>query len=145
MRRDSGFTLIELLLSVAIMGMITGLALPVYETFVRRNDLDLAAQNLAMTIRRAETYARASSGDSAWSVAIQSTGMTLFKGTSFAGRTTTFDEVITIPGSIAPSGLSEIQFAKLSAAPNTTGTITFTSTTNDVRTVTINAEGVVTY
>jgi prepilin-type N-terminal cleavage/methylation domain-containing protein len=145
MSREAGFTLVELLLSVVIIGLLTGLSLPVYESFVRRNDLDLAGQNLAMALRRAETYARASNYDSAWSVEIQTSGITLFQGVTFASRNTAYDETVTIPGSITPSGLGEIQFTKFSAAPNTTGTITLTSSTNDTRTVTINAKGAVNY
>lgn len=143
--RQAGFTLVELLLSVVIISMITGMSLPVYESFVRRNDLDLTGQNLATTLRRAETYARAVDYDNAWSVEIQSSTITLFQGTSFASRNTAFDETVSIPGSVTLSGLTEVQFAKFSAVPNTTGSVMLTSTTNDTRTVTINAKGVVTY
>ena len=141
----SGFTLIELLLSVAIIGLLTGLSLPVYESFVRRNDLDLAGQNLTLALRRAATYARAVNYDTAWSVRVQPSSIVLFQGTTFATRNTVFDETIPSPGSITPSGLGEVQFSKFNALPNTTGSVTLTSTTNDVRTVTINAKGMVTY
>jgi prepilin-type N-terminal cleavage/methylation domain-containing protein len=143
--RDGGFTLVEVLLSVVIIGMLTGLSLPVYESFVRRNDLDLAGQNLASAFRRAETYARASNYDSAWSVEIQSLTITLFRGTVFASRNTAYDEVVTMPSSITPTGLGEVQFSKLNAIPNTTGSVTLTSTTNDTRVITVNAKGMVAY
>lgn len=144
-RPDSGFTLTEMLLSVTIIGMLAGMSIPVYESFVRRNDLDLAAQNIAATIRRAEAYARSMNGDNAWSVEVQSTTVTLFQGTNFAGRNTNLDETYSLPASVTPSGLSEVRFAKFTAAPNTTGNITLTSSTNDVRTITINAKGAVDY
>jgi len=143
--QQAGFTLVELLVSVTIIILITGMTLPIYESFVRRNDLDLIAQSLALTIRRAETYARAVNYDSQWGVEIQSSGVTLFQGTSFAGRNTAYDETVTMPPSVSPSGLSEVQFAKFSAAPNTTGTVTLTSSANDTRTITINAKGTVSY
>lgn len=146
MRQEvAGFTLLEVLLSVVIITALTGISLPVYESFVRRNDLDLTAQGIASMLRRADTYARAVKNDSPWSVEVQATTVTLFQGTNFASRTTTFDETLTIPASIAPSGLGEVQFAKFSADPNVTGNITLTSTTNDVRTITINAKGMVSY
>jgi prepilin-type N-terminal cleavage/methylation domain-containing protein len=145
MNRTGGFTLIEVLLSVSIIGLLVGLSLPVYESFVRRNDLDLTTQVVAATLRRAQTYARAVNGDSAWSVEIQGSGVTLFRGTSFGSRDTSYDEVASIPGSITPGGLGEIQFAKLSAAPNVTGNITLASTTNDTRTISINAKSMVDY
>ena len=142
---QSGFTLIEVLLSVAIIAMLVGVSLPIYETYARRNDLDLTAQGTAAMLRRATTYARAVNKDSIWSVKVEPTRLTLFQGATFASRDTTNDEVIQIPESVIPSGVSEIQFAKLSAAPNITGSITLTSSTNDVRTVTINAKGSVDY
>lgn len=138
-----GFTLLEVMLSVAILTLITGLSLPVYETFMRRNDLDLTAQQLAASLRRAGTYARGVNRDSAWSVEVQPTVVTLFQGTNFATRNQAFDEKFAMPASVAISGLNEVQFAKLSAAPNTTGSITLTSSTNATRTITINAKGMV--
>lgn len=145
MRDQAGFTLLELLTSVAILTIVAGLSLPVYESFVRRNDLDLSAQTLAGMLRRAETYARSGKTDTSWSVAIQSGVVTIFQGTSFASRNTAYDETYDIPDSITASGLSEIQFSELKAAPHTTGTITLTSSTNDTRTLTLNAKGMVDY
>lgn len=145
MSRSGGFTLLEVLLCVTIIGMLTSLSVPVYETFVRRNDLALTTQGIAMMLERAETYARAVNRDSVWSVEIQSSTVTLFQGTTFATRNTAYDETLPVPASMVPSGLSEVQFTKVSALPNTTGTITLTSTTNDVKMVTINAKGVVNY
>jgi prepilin-type N-terminal cleavage/methylation domain-containing protein len=143
--RQAGFTLLEVLLSVAIMSLLAGLSLPVYESFARRNDLDVTTQSTVNAIRRAESYARAVQGDSLWGVKFQASGMTLFKGATYAARDTSFDEVITVPGAVTVSGLSEVDFAKVTALPNTTGTVTLTSTTNDTRTITLNAKGMVDY
>ncbi len=140
-----GFTLLEVLLSATIITLLTAVSLPVYETFVRRNDLDLTTQQVAAILRRAESYARAMNRDSAWSVEIASGTVTLFQGTSYATRNTAYDETLTIPGSMTPSGLTEVQFTKLTALPNTTGSITLTSTTTETRTITINAKGTVDY
>jgi prepilin-type N-terminal cleavage/methylation domain-containing protein len=145
MRGQAGFTLIELLLSITIIGILSGLSLPVYESFARRNDLDITTQSAVNAIRRGESYARAVQGDSTWGVKFDSTGVTLFKGTTYASRDTAYDETIDVPGSVTVSGLSEVLFTKLTAAPSTTGTVTFTSSTNDVRTVTLNAKGMVDY
>jgi prepilin-type N-terminal cleavage/methylation domain-containing protein len=140
-----GFTLVEVLLSMAIIGTLAGLSLPVYESFVRRNDLDLAAQQLAASLRRAETYARSVKQDAAWSVRIEPTSVVLYQGTNFGGRDTAFDETFTLPGSITTGGLSEIQFAKWSATPSSTGNITLTSSVNETRTIAVNAKGMVNY
>ena len=142
---QQGFSLLEVLLSVAILAVLAGLSLPVYESFMRRNDLDLTAQQVASSLRRAQTFARANSYDSVWSVAVQSSNVTLFRGTNFAGRDQTYDESVAIPASVSVSGLSEVQFSKLTATPNTTGSITLTSTANATRAVTVNAKGMVEY
>lgn len=144
-RPTAGFTLVELLLSVTIIGILVGLSLPVYNSFAARNDLDLAGQQVAGTLRRAQTYARGMDDDSAWSVRIQPTIVTLFKGTTFGTRDTNYDETLSLPGSVTVSGLSEVQFSKLTATPNTTGSITLTSNANDSRTITINAKGRIEY
>lgn len=141
----AGFTLIEVLLSVAIISLLVGISLPVYETYARRNDLDVTTQGIAAMLRRAATYARGANDDSAWTVRVSGGSALLYQGTTYAARDTALDETLPIPGSITSSGLSEIQFAKLSGAPDTTGSITLTSSTNDVRTITINGKGTVDY
>ena len=145
MRREGGFTLVELLLSVVIIGLLVGVTAPLYNSFLRQNDLDITLQQVAHTLRRAQTYARGVNGDSVWSVAVQSDAITLFKGTTFASRDTSFDEVISLPATITASGLSEVQFSKVTAAPNTTGTVNLTTTAGEVKTVTLNAKGMVEY
>jgi prepilin-type N-terminal cleavage/methylation domain-containing protein len=143
--RQAGFTLVELLLSVSILGIMVALTLPVYTSFAQRNDLDLAGQQLAGALRRAQTYARGVKDDSAWSVEVSASTVTLFKGTSFGTRDTADDETFSIPGTVTVTGLSEVQFSKFASTPNTTGTITLTSSANDVRTITVNAKGRIEY
>lgn len=144
MGKERGFSLLEVLLSMAIIGALAGVSLPVYNSFAVRNDLDLTTQQVANALRRAQTYARGMEDDSAWSVRIEASAVTLYRGTDFVGRNTGFDEVVALSGSTA-AGLSDVQFAKLTATPNTTGPITLTSNNNEVRTITVNAKGVVSY
>lgn len=143
MSNQRGFTLVEMLLSVGIIAILTGLSVPVYATFAARNDLDLNHQSTAQALRRAQTYARAVEGDSQWGVSIQSNQTVLFKGASYATRDAGFDETTSFgPGVTSTTG--EIVFAKLSGAPSTTGGVTLTQTsTNDTRTVNLNAKGMV--
>lgn len=145
MTHRAGFTLIEVLLSISIITLIATLSLPVYASFQSRNNLDLTAQNIAGMLRRAQTYARSVSGDSPWGVEIQSTSATLFQGATFAGRTVALDETASIPSNITIGGLGEVLFAKFSAAPSVTGTVTLTVDANNTRTISINAKGMVDY
>lgn len=142
---ERGFTLIELLLSVTILSLLVGLSLPVYESFVRRNDLDLTTQGIVSMIRRAQTYARGVDEDSVWGVRFQSSDVSLFKGTSYMTRDVNFDEILPLPSSVTISGTSEISFGKLNGLPSQSATVTLGSSTNDIRTVTVNAEGMVDY
>ena len=143
-KRQQGFTLIEVLLSVALISMLVGLSLPVYRAFQTKNDLDMTAETVAFALRRAQTYSRGIKADSQWGVAVQSGTLTVFKGASYASRDTAYDETTTISADIAVSGLGEVVFAKLTAAPSATGTVTL-AVNNDIKTVDINAKGVVAY
>jgi len=145
MRLQAGFTLIEMMLSLAVIVVITIISMPLYRSFLARNDLGLTSQRIAETLRRAQVYARGMKSDSAWSVEVQSATVTLFKGTSFAGRDTNYDETISLPSTLSASGLAEVQFTKLTGLPNTTGTVTLTTTASETTTVTVNAEGMVNY
>jgi prepilin-type N-terminal cleavage/methylation domain-containing protein len=144
-RLKSGFTLIEMLLSVGLLAIIAGMSLPVYQSFQVRNDLDIAATTLAQSLRRAQALSQAAEGDTTSGVSLQSGSIVVFRGASYATRDATFDEVFAMPASIAITGISEVVFAKLTGLPLAAGTTTFTSLHNEVRSVTLNAKGTVSY
>ena len=144
-KNSAGFTLLEVLLSVSAIGIIAGIAIPVYQSFQVRNDLDIATAEIAQSLRRAQVLAEAVDGDSGWGVFVGGGSLTLFQGVAYATRDPSFDEVFVIPASITPSGVTEVVFAKFTGLPQTTGTITLTSTNNETRTITINAKGMVSY
>jgi type II secretory pathway pseudopilin PulG len=132
-------------LSVGVMVLIAGMSVPVYQAFQNRNDLDIAATTFAQSLRRAQALSQAVDGDSPWGVNIGSGSITVFKGASYAARDASFDEVFAVPTSIAVSGTSGIVFAKMTGAPQTTGTTVLTSSTNETRSITINTKGMVAY
>lgn len=149
-RLQRGFTLLEALLSIGFISVLSGLSLPIYQSFVNRTDLDVTAQSVADMLRRAQVYSRGVSGDSQWGVKIEPSAATLFKGGTFAGHDASFDEVTAIPSSMGLSGsLDEVVFSKLSGAPTPTPAPTYTLTlmtlNNETRTITINAKGMVNY
>jgi len=144
-RKIAGFTLIEMILSVAMIGIMTAIIVPIYYSFQVRNDLDIAAVTAAQSLRRAALLSQAVDGDTSWGVKIQTGNITVFKGISYVVRNTMYDEVSNLPTSITPSGLSEIVFTKFSGLPGSTGTITLTSNANETRTITINPKGMVNY
>ena len=143
--KNAGFTLIEVLLSITAIAIIAGISIPVYQSFQNRNDLDIAATTFAQTIRRAQVLAQAADGDMNWGTRAQSGSITLFKGVNYEGRDTAYDEVFDMPSSIIVSGTQEYVFTKFTGLPQTTGALTLTSMNNETRTITINANGMVSY
>lgn len=140
-----GFTLLEVLLVIATIAVLAAISVPVYSNLQVRNDLDVVTNTSLQTLRRAQTLSQAVDGDSTWGVKLQQADITLFKGTSYSDRDTNFDEAYSLSGNVTPSGISELVFAKLSGNPTTTGTITLTSSNNEIQNITINSKGFLDY
>ncbi len=143
--KPAGFTILEVMLAIALITVIAGIGIPVYQTFQVKNDLDVTVNIWTQTIARAEVLSQGVDGDTTWGVKVQSGNIILFKGASFATRDVDFDESFDVPTSITASGLTEIVFNKFSGFPQSTGTTTFDSTIGESRTVTINSKGTLTY
>ncbi|MEK7648954.1 MAG: prepilin-type N-terminal cleavage/methylation domain-containing protein [Patescibacteria group bacterium] len=141
----SGFTLLELMLAIAIIAVIAVGAITLDIPAQQRNDLDTVRNSIIQTLHSARTKARAADGDAQWGVSIQQSTFVLFKGASYASRDASYDEATDIPQTLAPSGLGELTFAKRTGDPAQTGSITLTSKTNEQRTITINAKGMIDY
>jgi len=140
--RARGLTVIELLLVIATIAIIGALATPALTGFLVRNQLKNTTNELVSAFRTAQLNAMAAKRDSTWGTNVSTAAITLFQGSSFASRNTTFDEVYAIPPSITVTP-SEIVFAKLTGNPSATPTITVQSTVGQTRTVTVNAVGTV--
>lgn len=145
MSYNKGLTLIEILLSLAIIGIIAGFSVPVYQSFMVRNDLDIATGTVSQVLRYAQTQSQAMHGDSSWGVHIGSGKITLFKGASYVSRDTDYDEETSVPSTISASGLTEVVFDLLTGEPQTIGTLTISSVNGDIRTIFITSKGVVVY
>lgn len=144
-RGTNGFTLPEVLLSLSLLAIIGSMTIPMYRTFMVRDDLDIAATTIAQNLRRAQSLSEAGDGDMTWGLHVGVGGILVYKGASYALRDSTFDENTSIPISIIPTGLVDVTFSKLTGIPNATGTFTLTSQANEIRNVTINEKGMVDY
>lgn len=140
-----GFTLPEMLLSVTLLVMIGGMVMPMYRTFLVRDDLDIAATTLAQSLRRAQSLSISADGDMSWGVRVGVGSILVYKGASYVSRDSTYDENTSMPTSIIPTGVSEIVFSKVFGVPSATGTFIFTSQANETRDITINGKGMVDY
>ena len=143
MRR--GFTLVEMLLSVAMLTLILGITMPTYRTFMVRNDLDVAVNEIVQNLYRAQTLSQIGSGDTTWGVHVTTGSILVYKGASYATRDSTYDEDTSISSSITLSGITDVTFSKFTGLPHTTGVFILTSYANETRNVTINAKGMVNY
>ena len=140
-----GFTFLEVLLTVAVLGIITGVGIPVYQSLQNRNELDIATTHTTQTLRRAQALTVASDGDSSWGMYATTSQIVLFKGDSYATRSSDFDEVAYIPSNIGIAGVYEVVFDRVTGETSTTGTMTLTGLNAIERTITINEKGTVTY
>jgi len=136
--------MVELLLTLVILGVVAGLSTPVYLSYVSRNDLIIATENITDMHRRAQSYARSGNGDTTWGVAVQASSATLFKGATYATRDTAYDETIALTTGTTVTGLTEVLYSKLYATPSTTGTLTLTKS-NESKVITVGAKGLVSY
>lgn len=143
--KKQGFTLIEIMLVIALMIIIGGISVPVYQSFQVKNDLDVTAYTTAQTLRRAQALSQAGEGDSAWGVHIESGKVTLFKGGSFALRDVSMDESFEISESITTAGVQEIVYSKLTGEPQSIGNITFGTTNGEMQILSINKKGMIEY
>ena len=144
MRNHNGFTLIEVLIVMAMMAIVGAIALPISVDYQQRNDLDVAQVSFVQSIRRAQQLSMSGEGDSQWGVTANSGNIVIFKGNTYATRDATYDENYDISTAIVASGQIEYDFAKVSGLPAQTGSATFTNA-NYVKTVVVNAQGVVNY
>jgi prepilin-type N-terminal cleavage/methylation domain-containing protein len=145
MKKKSGFTLIEILLSIALLAIIFAISAPIYQSFQNRNDLNMTADTIVQSLRRAQILSQSSAGDTSSGVKIQAPSIIVFRGTSFATRDSSLDEVFPLPASITPSGINEVVFSVTFGQPSVTGNINLNSNINESKTITINAKGMFTY
>lgn len=143
--KRNGFTMIELLLVVAIMGLVSGFSVPIYQSFLVKNDLDTAIISISQQIKRAQSLSVSGLEDSLWGIKLETGKAIIFKGSDFSSRDILFDEIFEIPKSISISGVNEIIFSKLYGNPSSFGVITLTSVNSDSRDIIINQKGVVDY
>jgi prepilin-type N-terminal cleavage/methylation domain-containing protein len=140
----AGFTLIEVLLTVAIIGMVTGMGALLVQSFHARPDLDASKGALGSMLRRAQILSVAQVNDSSWGVHLEGGVITLFQGVSWISRVPSSDETYTVPSSITTSGLAEVIFSEVWGLPNTTGTTTLEAQSGGQTHVNVNVMGSVT-
>ena len=143
MPTSRGFTLLEVILSFVLMSIIVAIGIPLYESSFTHNELAIAEYTVTHAFRRAVSLAKASDGDSPWGVFIQPENIVIFQGTSYITRNAPADELFSIAKSITPSGTTEFVFSKFTGSPQLTGSVTLTTDAGQIKTISVNAKGMV--
>jgi len=103
-KKKSGFTLTEFLVIIAILVILTALAIPTYLHFREESDLNDSAEEIVNTLRVAQNKTLTSEGASQWGVYFTTSTTphqyTLFQGSSYGSRATSFDETYRLPRSV---------------------------------------------
>lgn len=141
-KKTDGFTLIELLLVIAIIMVIGTMSVVFFSRFLTQNSVANVQDQLIGQLRKAQIYSIMGRQNGGWGVRYGSNTITLFQGNTYATRNTAFDEAFSVNSNISISSFSEVDFAKTTGLPSTTGTYTITG--NDTsKQVIINSQGVV--
>lgn len=148
--KNSGFTLVEMLIVVGITTILGSMAFASFGRLVNYTSIEGQAQSIRSHIERARIFTLASKNNSSFGVIFSTSTARVYQGTNFISASSS-DLVMTINPTESiininfTGGGNSIYFNKITGEPNATGTITVTSTNNnlDRRTVVIYQTGVV--
>lgn len=139
-----GFTLVEMIVVIGIITLLATVSTSVYNSFKTHENLEIATTGVVEALRHAQSNAQSGKGDASWGVKILSGSAVIFKGTSYASRDTTADQILDFSGGVVTSGLSEIVFTKVTGSTTNTGTVTLTNSYG-TKNIQINEKGTLTY
>lgn len=137
-----GFTFVEVILVIGILGIIVGLAIPLYQSFQISSQLDDLTQEVVQTLRRAQQKAMASEDFSDFGVHFESQRFVLFKGNSY-NPADPLNEVVNLPSVLSISPATDIVFSALKGTVAISTLLTIQTRNNETSTININEFGVV--
>jgi type II secretory pathway pseudopilin PulG len=138
-----GYTIVEILLTVALIALIAGFSVPLFQSFLFRNQVETATALVTRAIRSAQANSQGVRGDSSWGVAFISNSVILFKGNSYATRDQNEDLNYSLQGATV-SGGGELIFSKLYGFLSSPVTLNISSTSGN-NTITVNEKGTINY
>lgn len=106
--KTKAFSMLELLVVIAMfLTLLSAVVVGMLRLFFS-NQIDIASQELAHTLRRANSLATSQVYDSAWGVQFVASddSYILFSGTGYYSRETSRDEVFQLPDSVTYESLS---------------------------------------
>jgi Tfp pilus assembly protein FimT len=144
------FSNLEVILVIALITIIGLTSVPFLSRFLVQSATIDTYNNLLAQLRKAQSYAMTGKQNGSWGVYYGTVAGTkkiiLYQGNTYASHVnTTFDESYSVSPNVTITGLTDINFSKVSGTPNTTANITITGTSNTTRNIQINAQGIVNY
>lgn len=137
----NGFTLIELLLVISLMLLLGTMGTSFLARFMTQNGVSNTADQIIGDIRQAQINAMMGKQNGNWGIDYASQTITLYQGSSYTSRNTAFDTTFSVNSTITISGLSDLNFSRMTGIPNSTPTITI-SGIGTTKTITVNTQGV---
>ncbi|HWY79472.1 MAG TPA: type II secretion system protein [Candidatus Sulfotelmatobacter sp.] len=141
--KRNGFTLIELILVVSLMMLLGTLTTTFAARFFTQNGVSNTTDELIGDIRQAQMNAMMGKQNSNWGIDYASNTITLYKGTSFAARSTALDTKFSVNSSVSITGFSDLNFFRMTGTSSATPTISV-SGSGETKTITVNSQGVAT-
>lgn len=148
LRSDIGFTLIEVIITAGIIAVLAGLAIPVSNVFLSRNELNSEALKIVDALRRARIQSMSAAEDSIWGVHFTSADYTVFRGPSY-NPAEAFNDTFSLPGILTVSGITingggnDIIFDRITGNTSTFGTTTIQNDALQNRTIIVNQAGTI--
>ena len=112
-----GFTLLELLLVISGIVIIAVFTMPIGINFYNAQSFDETASGILSNLRRAQNQAFFQKNDSDYGVKFLANSYVFFRGSSYALRATSDDEIFYLPSGISIAGDDEIVFKKFTGRP----------------------------
>lgn len=136
--KRAGFTLVEMLMVISIIGVISGVTVPLYRDYQVRNDLNVATEQATQGLARARLLSQSAQSDAGWGFYVPSG--TLYKGDSYATRVVGSEEMYPMPSTITVTGIFDIAYSKIKGQPSSTGSIILTALDSEQRTIEIEVQ-----
>jgi prepilin-type N-terminal cleavage/methylation domain-containing protein len=137
-----GFTFIELLLVITLLLILGTMGTAFTARFLTQNAVDNTTDQFTNSLRKAQLNAMMGKQNSNWGVNYTSNTITLYRGNSYATRTIGFDERYTVNAGVTVTGISDINFTRVTGLPGSTPTITISGSGSN-NSITINSQGVI--
>lgn len=142
----NGFTVVEVLIAIAIIGVLSALITPYFNSFLARNELKNESLKIVDMLRRARGQAMSGQEDSLWGVHFETSKYVLFRGGVY-NASDNFNEEINLPVVLTISvialngGGSDSVFSKIRGETSQFGTTTIQNDIGESKDIVINSVG----